>query len=429
MQTPSDSSDFHAPHPPSIWRKLGGGSLSVSLIVHAVLLGVGVAWVFQVIPATPTPEFSTGGGPSGPQGVRSQMEQRKSARKVDLNSRIVMQGFGEIVLPKMEPGEAMTNIGGMGNSLEPGIGKLGPGGNGPGGPGNGPVGAPGLNKIEIPMWGSPDPNANSLVGTFYDTKLDSHGKDTGMTADKLREVIQDFTTRGWNERTLESKYYKAPKTLYQTKLYIPEMSADAAPSAFGCGPEIKASRWIVLYRGQVSAPQSGKFRFVGAGDDVLVVRFNNQNVFDHGFTQGTTGLYVPGKVDFLAGRREDKDLARQVRGGVTKTPVTFYQYETTRNWNQNIGGLAVGPEFEVSAGRSYPIEILVSEVPGGLFGASLLIEKAGTDYPKAAGGAPVLPLFRLDSSVPAATRADNAPPYDPAGPVWKVTGQSVRPGI
>ena len=112
-----------------------------------------------------------------------------------------------------------------------------------------------------------------------------------------------------------------------------------------------------------------------------------------------------------------------------KPPLAFYQYDTTRNWNQNIGGLAIGPEFEVSAGKSYPIEILISEIPGGLFGASLLVEKVGESYPKSSSGAPVLPLFRLDGSVPEPTKADNSPPYDPAGPVWKLTGQSIRPGI
>ncbi|MGC4016838.1 MAG: hypothetical protein QM755_20340 [Luteolibacter sp.] len=279
------------------------------------------------------------------------------------------------------------------------------------------------------VFGIPDPDANSLVGTFYDTKLDPRGKETGMTPDKLREVIKDFTTRGWNERSLASKYYKAPKTLYQTRLYIPEMSANAAPAAFGCGPEVQPSRWIVLYRGTVSSPESGKFRFVGAGDDVLVVRFNNQNVFDHGFTQGTTGLYVPGMTDVLAGRKEDRDVEKIVRNGAMKMPVNFYQYDTTRNWNQSIGGLAVGPEFEVTAGREYPLEILISEVPGGLFGASLLIEKSGATYPKASTGSPILPLFRLDESRPEATKADNAPPYDPNGSVWKRVNGTPRPGI
>lgn len=102
-----------------------------------------------------------------------------------------------------------------------------------------------------------------------------------------------------------------------------------------------------------------------------------------------------------------------------KLPVTFYEYDTTRNWNGSIGGLAVGKEFEVEAGKKYPIEILISEIPGGLFCASLLIEEIGQEYKKVENGAPILPLFRLDGSLPEPTKADNAPPYDPNGPVWK----------
>ena len=104
-------------------------------------------------------------------------------------------------------------------------------------------------------------------------------------------------------------------------------------------------------------------------------------------------------------------------------PVRYYEYNTTRNWNELIGGLAVGAEFEAVAGRSYPIEILISEIPGGLFCASLLIEEIGATYKKDSTGAPILPLFRLDSSLPAPTKADNAPPFDPEGPVWKRLGE------
>ena len=102
-----------------------------------------------------------------------------------------------------------------------------------------------------------------------------------------------------------------------------------------------------------------------------------------------------------------------------KLPVQFHQYDTTRNWNGAIGGLAVGKEFEVEAGRKYPIEILISEIPGGLFCASLLIEEIGEKYQTSSNGSPVFPLFRLDPSVPEPTKADNAPPYDPNGPIWK----------
>jgi len=101
-----------------------------------------------------------------------------------------------------------------------------------------------------------------------------------------------------------------------------------------------------------------------------------------------------------------------------RPPVTFYTYPTTRNWNDKIGGLALGAEVQAVAGVSYPIEILISESGGNLFCASLLIEEKGVIYPKAPGGSPILPLFRLDESAPPPSDADNSPPFGAQGPVW-----------
>jgi hypothetical protein len=236
----------------------------------------------------------------------------------------------------------------------------------------------------------------------------------------LTRVISEFTTKGWKEATLQH-YYTAKQKLYQTRIYIPSMSANRAPAAFQCGPEVKPSDWLVVYRGVVTPPKSGTYRFAGAGDDLLVVRFNGKNVLDHGFISGTSRFGVGGAVSFLKGEREDAGMLKIIHADYPmRRPVTFYTYPTTRNWNDKIGGIALGAEFQVTAGSSYPIEILLSESGGNLFCASLLIQEKGVAYPKAASGSPILPLFRLDESVPPSSTEDNSPPYDPKGPVWKL---------
>lgn len=239
-----------------------------------------------------------------------------------------------------------------------------------------------------------------------------------MTAGKLPEIISEFVTKGWRESSF-NKYFVAPRKLYQNKIYIPLMGANAAPAAFQVEKEVKPSVWIVVYRGQVVAPKTGRFRFVGAGDDAMVVRFNGTNVLDHGFVSGTTGIAIAGKASLMAGNGDFKDLERSMRRHFpVKFPVKFYQYPTTQNWNAQIGGLGVGAEFDVIAGKDYPIEILISEIPGGAFCAALLIEEVGVTYEKSPSGAPIIPLFRTDSSVPKAT-GQNAPPFS-SGPVWRV---------
>jgi hypothetical protein len=83
--------------------------------------------------------------------------------------------------------------------------------------------------------------------------------------------------------------------------------------------------------------------------------------------------------------------------------------------------LASRPESVAAAGKSLPIEILISEIPGGLFCASLLIQELGKNDRAASLGPSFLPLFQLDGSQPEATRSPNVTPYEVEGPVWKFT--------
>ena len=67
-----------------------------------------------------------------------------------------------------------------------------------------------------------------------------------------------------------------------------------------------------------------------------------------------------------------------------------------------MGGVVAGKTFTVKQGDVYPIEILISEIPGGEFGMTLLLEEVGMEPmskdPKT--GAPILPLFRTNYGVP-----------------------------
>ncbi|RYD31752.1 MAG: hypothetical protein EOP87_14140, partial [Verrucomicrobiaceae bacterium] len=61
---------METPKPPgkqSIFRKLGGGSLTISLLVHGALFAAAIFWIIQVIPPEPekTVEFKPSGGGGG----------------------------------------------------------------------------------------------------------------------------------------------------------------------------------------------------------------------------------------------------------------------------------------------------------------------------------------------------------------------------
>lgn len=295
-------------------------------------------------------------------------------------SLIVTTGISPIV---MNSGLSSSNI--LGNSLEDG-GARGINGMGMGGDG---------------VFGSKSPTgtgkAAGLVGTFYDLKQTRTKSPTDVDPDEYQKIFRRFVREGWRETTLE-KYFKAPTKLYTTQLFIPNMKATEGPKAFGVEKEVQPSRWLAVYQGRVSPPESGTYHFVGGGDDVLVVRFNGKVVLDRCW------------------RHEGSDWK----------PVANYDYGFTGIPN----GFAKGDAIHVKAGQFYDIEILIGEQPGSLFYSCLLIEKQGEQYDKDPKGNPILPVFRLmDRAIPVLQEGETLPPYQKGGPVWKAaplssTGQS-----
>jgi len=404
------------------WRRLGGGSLTISIIIHAVVLVLGLFWILNVIPPEKEKvvDFRSSGGKSagapGPQSEKKRnVSQNRSIQRV---AAVNISSSMALPDPVLDAGSALQSLGSLGGSM--GAGGLGGSGNG-GGIGHGDGLGPGMAPGPVPQnpFGMLSRNPTGLVGTFYDLKQDTDRKSTGISNERTLEVIRDFVTRGWKESMLSKSYFQAPQKLSQTKIYIPAIRAEGAPAAFNCEKEVQPSRWIIVYRGSVTPAKAGRYRFVGAADDVLVVRFNDKHVFDHGYFGGTTGMRLSGNmVKVLKGEEKDRDRERSLKDSPMKIPVGFYNYDSTRNQNQSIGGLAVGPWFEARPGVEYPIDILLSEIPGGIFSAALMIEREGDSYEKASTGAPILPVFRLDRLE--TEEGDNAPPVQKDGPSWKI---------
>lgn len=424
---PSGPVETPTPQKNTIWRKLGAGSLSISIIFHAILLIIGVIWVLQVIPP---PEkkvdfMPPAGGGGSPASESKSKQHRVQMVQPDMARVAAVGASSNFTLPEPDQLTQMSSMSSLtSGGLAGGLGGSGSGGGRGSGNGMGFGAGSGLgtgngNGNKNPF-GALTLDRHALVGTFYDFKQSSSGEPTGLEVDDVVTILNDFVNRGWKESSL-SKYFKAPQPLYQTKLYIPVMGAGGAPAAFNCADKVQPSRWAIVYRGMVTPPKTGRYRFVGSGDDVLVVRFNNRTVFDHGYFSGTTQVRIHRSVPAMKGEREDPEVEKMLRRNYPMDkPLKTYQYSTTDNYNRTVGGIGVGPTFEAQAGKSYPIDILLSELPGGLFCACLMIEEVGEKYEKTSEGSPVLPLFRFDNSLPPATNADNAPPYDPKGPVWKV---------
>ncbi|MEO6971405.1 MAG: hypothetical protein ABI217_10975 [Chthoniobacterales bacterium] len=384
--TVEESNEIAAPETfgrPSLWSRLRNSRfLFISILVH-VLFGIGAAiYVVQVY--RPQRKLTFKGGPPSPNHSeralehKVQMAKKQSTMSAPAVKRIITTGIAKVTLPampampKMDAAPTkMVGVGGAGVGLPTSVTGA-DGSQGGGGP--------------ISFFGLRETGAGSFAGTLYDLKQSQTHRSTDMTEQKYGEIVTDFIKGGWNESAFQ-KFYRAPQMLYNVQIFTPYMPADEGPRAFHVSGEVKPKLWLALYKGRVSPPETGTYHFVGAGDDLLVVRFNGQIVLD--------GSWNPHGVSSVVAKYDY---------GFSKIPNMFVK----------------GPAVSAMAGNSYDMEILIGEQPGGEFFADLLIEKDGTTYEKESHGSPILPIFRVaDGKMPALKSAQKIPPFMPNGPVWR----------
>jgi hypothetical protein len=348
--------------------------LLVSILVH-VLFGLGAtAYIVQRIQAKRKVTFQ--GGPPTVNASKRALEhkvamaqKKKTGGAPPQAKRIVSAGMAQIALPEMPsmptastvvPG-MMSGLGGAGFGTGMGFGS---------GMGSGMGGGTGTGGGGLTMFGVRGGSAG-LIGTFYDLKQTKDRKPTDMAggpthldlrspqAMKYKEVVHRFA-RSWSTAGL-SNYFTAPGKLSTQQLFIPQLLADEAPKAFQVEKEVQGSRWLVHYVGEIIAPKDGKFRFVGSGDDTLIVRCKGRNVLDGSFPE-----YVV-----------DPD-ANEV-GNAGPAPVT---------------PMRAGKWIEARKGEVMKMEVLIGENPGGHFSCFLMVEENGMDHPP--GTFPVFQLKAMD---------------------------------
>jgi hypothetical protein len=272
---------------------------------------------------------------------------------------------------------------------------------------------------------------SALIGHFYDLKQPIDAKARPLRRHEVVHFIKKYMESGWDSRLLK-QYYSPDVELAAPYFYLPRCKASYAPEAFECNrgeqkKQVAPQDWLVVYTGEVTAPESGTYRFVGMGDDTIVVRFNKTVVLESGWS-------IPSRNNMTLGtnRNYQQEITSPASGRV------LYQYKETPHWNRNLGGIASGRTFSVEAGKRYPIQILISEIPGNEFGYCLLIEKMGDKTPTcgiiAPGQAPTLNLFRTNDTTPdleeiaeglrrddqdySVGRTLEAPPFAEDSPIW-----------
>lgn len=385
MSDAPQTHEHHEPPRPTFFQRVKDRRyLWISILVHGLFILAATAWVVQTMVAERKLNFSAP-PPSTNPGRKATEHKVQMAKKQNTMSapaqakRIASTGASKVSLPDMPtmaassdiiPGQ-MSGMGGTGM----GLGGFGGTGGGLGGGGGGPVPLFGLRT------------GAGLAGNFYDLKQTKDGKPSPMAVGpnepdgwrgkdlEVNKTYDKVLFRALSSDSVLREYFRAPQTLYATQFYIPIISADEAPKSFNVADKATPRRWVVKYQGKVRAPESGRYRFVGYADDLLVVRFNNTLALD-------ASMFRPTE----KGEMQWDDRA--------KKPIQ-------------------GKTFDVQAGMPYPIEIFMGERPGGEFRCYLLIEKVDEN-------AATFPIFKLaPSPMPTDHRdlPDVAP--DTTWSVWK----------
>lgn len=342
MTLPHNEQDLGKPLRPKKKRSAVFIVIVASVLVH-VLAGLGLAAVKIIEVLQPEPEFEAppvvqvkAPPPPPPPPPTIKRAQKSLPRPQPL----AVQNSQNMSVPAIELNQSNLSIGG-GRGFGGGLGALGGGV---------------ADAIRITSFGFDRAMEGTLEGILYDFKRDEKGKelpiasgrDFGSKTKYAAEIIQDFA-KNFDLKKFEREFSKSSKILYGSYFVIPNQSANVAPKSFSAEKEIAPSLIAVVYKGSFKPQESGRFRLLGKGDDVLLVRINGKLVLDASWHR----IYSDWKPSSSAERANE---------GVKDTYFGLSQPVIRGDW------------FNLKAGFDTEVEILISEVPGGGFGAYLLIE-------------------------------------------------------
>lgn len=228
------------------------------------------------------------------------------------------------------------------------------------------------------LFGAKEKLENSFVGRFYDLKQDKDHKPLpAAKSDNVSpKILKEFVAGDFSSSWL-SKYFSPADPLYATYIMVPVMHADAAPKAYNVEKEVEPKNWVAHYQALVAPTVDGVYRFVGVADDYLIVGVNGRVVLDGSLD---VAWAQPSQPNQGASTWKNKDplYPKFHGGGYPLVPGDWI------SWKAN--------EFR-------RMDVVISERPGGIFCAILLIEEKGKTYDKGADGCPIIPLFRVDPNV------------------------------
>ena len=254
--------------------------------------------------------------------------------------------------------------------------------------GGGSGGGKGRRTSKSTLFGFSEKMGGELEGTMYDLKLKADGKKpSGINDNNFAEAVSKIIANRFRPSVLKD-YFRVDKKFYETSFFIPIGDAGEAPEVFGVKNKVKPNNFLIHYTGSFAAPEDGDYRFVGLGDDSIVVLVSGSIKLDATFSPLVS--YTdrkhkegPDGFDFFPIYKNDK------------------LDESRRDWSK----LREGDWIRLKAKAPMALDIVLIEQGdpktenGGSFGFVLCIEKKGVEYQISKKGKiskPILPLFLLE---------------------------------
>ena len=261
-------------------------------------------------------------------------------------------------------------------------------------------------------------NAERLPGVFYDLRRVSKGLDVvklkGRSAPQFSETLwektlSDFVLGHWMNSTDYdytpqfidfTNYYCYPQVRYDSYFYRTWTAAEI--QNFFDDKESSTTGWVAIHAGNVVAPFSGYVRFVGYGDDVLAVQFDNKLVLDYG--------------NYLLGQKKNAGTAKgRPLGAFLQNGKTNSLYENIETCKFEDYTMAKGLMVQVVKGNVYPIKIMYSMINGTSCSVALFFEMLNASGKPLPGHEDKLYLFRTTMENPNDTSESFTHPY-----IWRV---------
>ena len=355
------------------WLRAGGGFLMVSLVVHGLLLLGAAVWVVQTVQAKRKLNFSAAPPTSGESARQLEYRVQTAKRTASMtpppsSTRIVSTAadvkvaLPEVALPAAASLAIPSRIGGMaGNpaAFKPVV------------PMSAPLSGGGMAALStgITAFGfklPPNAPVTGLRGVLYYMRRKPDGTpypENPERSDYLGRIERLFGDKGkLNEREAQN-YLRFGQQLVTPVILFPSIAGESGPKAFGVEqvPGTQQS-WFAVYKARIFAESPKRYRFLGGGNEVLIVRVDGKLVLDGCYSE------LPWKIGKNpTGHRPSGNLS----------PL----WSDCRH---------IGDWVTFNSGGS-EIEIVIGEGWGGAFGADLCVEEEGKTY---AGD--VRPLFKIE---------------------------------